>query len=208
MHSRAIFAVVLFAGTALGSACRPVGAGVAPGAAAPPFELVDTSGRKHGLAAYRGKYVVLEWLNHGCPFVKGHYEIGNMQALQRDFTARGVVWLSVNSSAAGKQGHYAPAAANELTRAKGAVPSAVLLDWDGKVGRLYGAKTTPHMFVIDPQGRVVYNGALDDNRSARKSAQDIARATNYVRLALEQSMSGKPVEIKSTIPYGCSVKYK
>lgn len=201
--------ILLFASLAIGfsGACAPAAAVAPPGAKAPTFELPDTHGKKHTLAQYKGKFVVLEWLNHGCPFVKGHYDIGNMQALQREFTAKGVVWLSVNSSAVGKQGHYPPTEANAITRAKNAAPTAVLLDGDGRVGRAYGAKTTPHMFVIGPGGEVLYNGAIDDNRSARKNQADVASAKNYVRLALASAMEGKPVEVPTTSPYGCSVKY-
>ena len=188
--------------------CGPTSAAAVPGQPAPSFALNDTFGKKHALGAYRGKYVVLEWLNHGCPYVRGHYDLGNMQSLQKEFTAKGVIWLSMNSSAPGRQGHYSPAEANALTRSKGAAPTAVLLDWDGRAGRLYGAKTTPHMFVIGPEGQVIYNGALDDNRSARKTQEDVARANNFVRLALNQAMRGLPASPASTAPYGCSVKYK
>ncbi len=190
------------------SGCGPAAAVAPPGITAPAFELRDTNGKTHRLSDYRGKVVVLEWLNHGCPYVRGHYDLGNMQSLQRDLTAKGVVWLSVNSSAPGKQGHYPPEEANQLTKVKTAAPTAVLLDGDGKVGRSYGAKTTPHMFVIDGTGKVVYNGAIDDNTTARKTIKDIQSARNFVRLAVGSVLAGRPVETPSTKPYGCSVKYK
>lgn len=201
-------AVLLMGPAWVAFGCGPAAAVAPPGMHAPAFELADTNGKTHRLADYRGKVVVLEWLNHGCPYVRGHYDAGNMQALQREYTAKGVVWLSVNSSAPGKQGHYPPAHANQLTRTKNAAPTAVLLDSDGKVGRSYGAKTTPHMFVIDGAGKVVYNGAIDDNTTARKTAKDIEGARNFVRLALGSVLAGRPVETPSTKPYGCSVKYK
>ena len=172
---------------------------------APSFELKDTNGRVHSLADYKGKYVVLEWLNHDCPFVRKHYNSGNMQKLQKEFVARGIVWFSVNSSAPGKQGHFKPARANELTRIKGAGPSAILLDGDGKIGRAYGARTTPHMYIIDPAGILRYKGAIDSVRST--DVADVAGAQNYVRNALQELLAGKPVTNKSTSPYGCSVKY-
>lgn len=187
--------------------CGSASAGVAPGSSAPNFSLTDTYGKQVSLADFKGKYVVLEWLNHGCPFVKNQYETGNMQRLQKELTAKGIIWLSVNSSAKGKQGHFPPAEANALTAKKGAAPTGVLLDPLGKVGRLYGAKTTPHMFVINPKGTIVYNGAIDDNSSSGKSLEEINAAKNYVRLALAQSMDNQPVSIASTRPYGCSVKY-
>ncbi len=175
---------------------------------APDFSLTDSKGEKRTLSDYRGKFVVLEWLNHGCPFVKKHYDMDykNMQGLQKEFTKKGVVWLSIISSAEGKQGHMTPDEANEAVREKKASPTAMLLDPDGKVGRLYGAKTTPHMYIIDPEGKLIYQGAIDDKSSFRKAT--IEKANNYVRLALNEAMSGQPVSNPVTKPYGCSVKYK
>ncbi|PIT99335.1 MAG: thioredoxin family protein [Bdellovibrionales bacterium CG10_big_fil_rev_8_21_14_0_10_45_34] len=175
------------------------------GSLAPGFTLTDTNGKEHSLSDYKGKTVVLEWLSHDCPFVKKHYESNNMQTLQKKYTADGVVWLSVNSSAPGKEGFYKSEEANKLTTEKGAAPTAVLVDSNGKVGRIYGAKTTPHMFVIDKAGNLAYMGAIDSIKSADK--EDIAKAENYVSKALDSLKGGKPVTLTATSPYGCSVKY-
>lgn len=172
---------------------------------APDFTLVDSYGREHKLSDLRGKYVVLEWLNHGCPFVVKHYSSKNMQNLQKKYTGKGVVWYSIVSSAPGKQGHFPPEEANALSKEKGAAPTALLVDSDGKVGRLYGARTTPHMFIIDPEGKLIYNGAIDDTRST--DVEDVKTAKNYVSAALDEAMSGKPVTVATNQPYGCSVKY-
>lgn len=173
--------------------------------AAPEFSLIDAKGKKHSLSDYRGKYVVLEWLNHDCPFVKKHYGSGNMQKLQKKFTSEGVLWFSIISSVKGKQGHLSPEEALKITAKKEAHPTAVLLDVDGKVGRLYGAKTTPHMFVIDKDGILRYMGAIDDQRGT--NPQRIAEANNYVVMALQNLAEGKDVNPNITKPYGCSVKY-
>ena len=178
--------------------------GAVVGDSAPDFSLIDTAGNKHALSDYKGKYVVLEWLNHDCPFVKKHYA-GNMQQLQKTYTAKGVAWLSICSSAPGKQGHYDPAGAAKLTADKGASPTAVLLDPDGTVGREFGAKVTPHMFIIDPDGKLIYQGAIDDVPSTKSA--DVAGATNYVAQVLDAAMAGQPVPRSSTKAYGCSVKY-
>jgi AhpC/TSA family protein len=175
------------------------------GSPAPAFTLPDTNGQSRSLSDYQGKFVVLEWVNHECPFVKKHYGSGSMQKLQKKYVDQGVVWLSINSSAPGKQGNYTPAEWNELTRAKGASPTAVLLDPDGKVGRAYGAKTTPHMYVVDPKGTVVYAGGIDDKPSTDQA--DIPTAKNYVDAALGEAIAGKPITVASSVPYGCSVKY-
>ena len=182
-----------------------IAAQAAVAAPASDFELVDSYGNHHRLADYRGRHLVLEWLNHDCPFVVKHYNSGNMQALQKRFTADGVVWLSVVSSAPGKQGNFPPAQMNHLTDSKGAAPTAVLRDESGDVGRAYGARTTPHMYVIDPAGELVYQGAIDDKPSTR--LEDVPGATNYVVAALQASFAGKPVDPALTQPYGCSVKY-
>lgn len=178
------------------------------GTQAPDFTLMDNNGQKRTLSDYRDQFVVLEWLNHGCPFVKKHYKMKyqNMQGLQKEFTEKGVVWFSIISSAEGKQGFMTPEQANEAVRKKGASPTAVLFDPDGKVGRLYGAKVTPHMYIIDPRGKLIYQGAIDDKSSFR--AATIKKANNYVRLSLNEAMSGQPVSNPMTKPYGCSVKYK
>lgn len=175
------------------------------GQPAPAFTLTDTNGKQHSLADFKGKYVVLEWVNHECPFVKKHYGSGNMQSLQKKYVDQGVVWLSINSSAPGKQGNYPPEKWNEITTEVKAVPTAVLLDPDGTVGRAYGAKTTPHMYIIDPEGTLIYAGGIDDKPST--DPDDIPKAKNYVDLALTEALSGQPVAIASTTPYGCSVKY-
>ena len=175
------------------------------GRAAPPLALTDVNGERVRLDSFKGKIVVLEWVNFQCPFVGKHYGSGNMQVLQRKYTGNGVVWLSVCSSAPGKQGHVTGAEAKALMKEKDAAPTRFLLDPKGTVGRAYGAKTTPHMFVIDPKGILVYNGAIDDRPSTKKD--DVVGAKNYVADALEAVMSGQKVEIAATQPYGCSVKY-
>jgi len=170
------------------------------------FTLPDSNGKDHSLSEYKGKIVVLEWLNHGCPFVKKHYNSGNMQKLQKTYTEKGVIWFSIISSAPGKQGYCTPEEASEITKQKKAYPTAVLLDPDGDVGKLYGAKTTPHMFIINSDGMLVYNGAIDDIRSTK--IEDISKAKNYAQIALDEVMAGKEVSIQTSQPYGCSVKYK
>lgn len=175
------------------------------GAPAPAFTATDINGKSHSLADYKGKTVVLEWHNPECPFVKKHYNSGNMQALQKAATGDGVVWLTINTSAEGKQGHLAPQAAKEWLSSQKAAPSAYLLDTSGAVGRLYEAKTTPHMYVIDPKGTLVYMGAIDDKPTANED--DIKTAKNYVTAALASVKEGKPVAESATKPYGCSVKY-
>jgi len=184
---------------------RGASADAVVGQPAPAFTLTGTDGKPHSLADYKGKYVVLEWINHDCPFVKKHYGSGNMQKLQKKYTEQGVVWLSVNSSAPGKQGNYPPEQANALTAEKKASPTALLLDPDGKVGKEYGAKTTPHMYVINPEGELVYAGGIDDKPST--DAADIAAARNHVDQALSEALAGKPITVASSTPYGCSVKY-
>ena len=175
------------------------------GAPAPNFTAVDSNGKNHNLSDFKGKTVVLEWTNHDCPFVKKHYETNNMQKLQKSATAQGVIWLSIISSAPGQQGFVNGAKANELTKSRNAAPTAVILDPDGKLGRLYGARTTPHMFVIAPNGNLAYMGAIDDKPSANKD--DVATAKNFVAEALSAIKAGKPVAVATTQPYGCSVKY-
>jgi AhpC/TSA family protein len=184
---------------------RPSGAAAKVGDAAPGFTAASTSGTSVRLADYRNKIVVLEWTNHECPFVRKHYESGNMQTLQKEATGRGVVWLSLISSAPGEQGFVSPAQANELTISRGAAPTAVLLDPSGTVGRLYGATNTPHMYVIDRAGVLVYAGAIDDRPTTRTA--DVPGARNYVRAALEAVAAGQPVATPVTRAYGCTVKY-
>lgn len=176
------------------------------GAPAPAFTGVDSTGKSHSLADFRGKTVVLEWTNHDCPFVVKHYGSGNMQALQREATAAGVVWLAVISSAPGEQGHVSGAEAIRIAGERRAAPSATILDPDGSIGRAYDARTTPHMYVIDPAGTLVYMGGIDDKPSADKA--DIPAAKNYVRAALDDLRAGRPVATPTSRPYGCSVKYR
>ena len=190
----------------LAVACSPrLTAQAVVGQAAPAFSMADTQGQTQALDQYKGKWVVLEWTNHECPFVKKHYGAGNMQKLQKDYAGKGVAWLTVISSAAGKQGHLTPAQADQLTKERGAAPRAVLLDAAGTMGRAYGAKTTPHMYVIDPSGKLVYAGAIDDTPSTDPA--DIPRSRNYVSAALDAALAGKPVPTATSTPYGCSVKY-
>lgn len=180
-------------------------AGVEPGEPAPEFSLTDSKGATRKLSDFRGKLVVLEWLNHECPFVKKHYEGENMQNLQKEYTGKGIIWLSIISSAPGKQGHRTGPQADADTKDKNAVPTAVLLDHAGEVGKQYGAKTTPEIFIIDREGRVIYAGAIDSVKST--DPKDLAKAESYVRLALEAALAGQPVSTPQTEPYGCSVKY-
>lgn len=175
------------------------------GQPAPDFTGIDTRGQELSLSDYRGKHVVLEWTNHDCPYVRKHYGAGNMQAQQRAATERGVVWLSIISSAPGKQGHVDAAQADQLTQQRDAAPSAVILDDSGAIGRLYGAKTTPHMYIVDPDGTLVYMGGIDSITSA--DPRDIEQATQYVSAALDEALAGQPVSQAVTRPYGCSVKY-
>jgi peroxiredoxin len=175
-------------------------------APAPAFSATDSHDQSHSLDQYKGKYVVLEWHNQGCPFTRKHYESGNMQALQKEWTGKGVVWLTVISSAPGKEGYVTPTQENDYLAKMHAAPTAALLDPEGKVGRLYNAKTTPDMFIIDPQGKLIYSGAIDNRPTA--DADDIHGADNYVSDALSAAMAGKPIVNPYTRAYGCSVKYR
>lgn len=175
------------------------------GQPAPAFTLTDSNGQSHNLADFKGKFVVLEWLNHGCPFVKKHYDSNNMQKLQKEYTSKDVVWLSIVSSAPGKQGHMSPAETNAAKAEKGSAATAVLLDEDGTVGQLYGAKVTPELYVINPEGNLIYAGAIDDKKSVDPA--DVEGAANYVKRALDEALAGQPVSTPRTEPYGCSVKY-
>ena len=175
------------------------------GAPAPEFKATDSNGNAESLDQYRGKYVVLEWHNQGCPYTRKHYTSGNMQSLQKEWTAKGVVWLTVISSAPGEQGYVTGSQENSYLSRMHAVPTAVLLDSDSKVARMYSAKTTPQMVVIDPGGKVIYDGAIDDRPT--DDPGDVKGAKNYVNEALGAAMAGKPVPTPYTRPYGCSVKY-
>ena len=176
------------------------------GSSAPDFSLTDAKGKPHSLSAYKGKYVVLEWFNPECPFVKKHYGSGNMQKLQEEYTGRGVVWLTIDSSAPGTEGNLTPEQAQKKMTEWKTRQTALLLDPEGKAGRAYGAKNTPDMIIINPEGKIVYEGAIDSKATPYPS--DIPNSTNYVKIALDESMAGKPVSTSSTKPYGCSVKYK
>ncbi len=189
----------------LATAGGPAHAAATVGQPAPGFTATTTSGGSVNLADHRGKIVVLEWTNHECPYVRKHYESGNMQALQREATGKDVVWLTIISSAPGEQGHVNAAQADDLTRTRQAAPTAVLLDPRGTVGRLYDAKVTPHMYVIDPRGVLLYAGAIDDKPTTRRA--DVPTAHNYVRVALQAVMAGQPVKSPVTRAYGCTVKY-
>ena len=175
------------------------------GEKAPDFTATDSNGVKEALAGYARKYVVLEWHNNGCPYVRKLYDSGNMQKLQKEWTARGVVWLTVVSSAPGKQGYVTAAEENAYLKQMNAAPTAVLLDPAGKLGHLYDAKTSPHMFIIDPSGTLIYNGAIDDRPTPDPAS--VSGAKNYVSQALAESAAGKPVSVPTSRAYGCSVKY-
>lgn len=183
----------------------PARADVSVGRPAPDFSLTDIAGQVRRLADYRGKVVVLEWTNPECPIVRKHYLSGNMPALQKSAEAEGVVWLSINSGHTGSDGDFEPARAEAWLKSTGATPTAYMRDQDGRVGRLYGAKATPDMYVISADGTLVYSGAIDSIASADQA--DIARATNYVKAALDSIRQGSPVAVPTSRPYGCSIKY-
>jgi len=202
------FAFRLSSCAALAAALLPIcaaGQQVKVGDPAPAFTATDSRGQTQSLDQYHGKYVVLEWHNQGCPYTKKHYVSGNMQSLQKEWTAKGVAWFTVISSAPGEQGYVTSAEENDYLAKMHAVPTAVLMDSQGKIGRLYNAKTTPQMIVIDPAGKLIYDGAID-NRPTPDPA-DIQGADNYVTDALTAALAGKPVNPAYTRPYGCSVKY-
>ncbi len=188
---------VLLAGTA--------GAAATVGQPAPAFTATDTAGKTHSLADFKGRHVVLEWVNPGCPYVRKHYGSANMQGTQKQATTQGVVWLAVNSTAADHADYQPPAALAQWMQSQGAAATATLMDADGRIGRAYGARTTPHLYIVDPAGRLVYAGAIDNKATADPA--DVARATNHVKAALAESLAGRPVSQPTTRPYGCSVKY-
>ena len=193
----AFAAAAIFSGLVYGAA--------SVGQSAPDFKVKDSNGKEQSLSAYKGKFVVLEWTNPGCPFVQKHYDTGNMQALQKEATGQDVVWLTLISSSPGTEGFVTPSQADELTVARKARPTAVLLDPSGTVGRMYGATNTPHMYVIDKTGLLVYAGAIDDRPTTRRG--DVQGAQNYVRDALQAVAAGQPVKTPVTRAYGCTVKY-
>lgn len=176
------------------------------GKKAPNFKLTDSNGKTHSLSDFSGKYVVLEWVNFDCPFVVKHYSSGNMQSLQKKYTEKDVVWLSICSSADGKQGNFKSDEINEKIKEREAAMTAYLIDENGKVGKTYGAKTTPHLYIVSPKGELIYAGGIDDTPSPKQ--EDIKTSVNYISKALDEAMSGKQVEISTSKPYGCSVKYK
>src|SRR5438477_2147132 len=176
------------------------------GSAAPDFSLIDANGKTHSLSQYKGKYVVLEWFNPECPFVRKHYGSGNMQKLQQQYTGKGVVWLTIDSNAPGTEGNVTPEQAQKITASWKAHQTALLLDPEGQAGRAYGAKNTPNMVVVSPEGKIVYEGAIDSK--ATPNPADISSSTNYVKVALDESLAGKPITTSTTKPSGCSVKYK
>ncbi|MEO8752796.1 MAG: thioredoxin family protein [Casimicrobiaceae bacterium] len=186
-------------------AAGPAHANAVPGAPASDFVLKDVSGKTQRLSDFKGRYVVLEWFNQGCPFVQKHYESGNMQGLQQKYTAKGVVWLAISSNNPRSADYRDPKAARGVMKDWDMSPTALMLDEDGTVGRMWGARATPHMFVVNPQGTVIYAGAIDDKATWRK--EDVRSARNYVAAALDEAMAGKPVAISTTSAYGCSVKY-
>lgn len=175
------------------------------GEKAPSFTATDSNGKTHSLADYKGKFVVLEWHNKDCPFVKKHYDSKNMQGLQKDYTAKGVVWLTVISSKKNSQGYLTNDEANKYFQEQEMASNAFLIDEKGVIGKAYGAKVTPHMYVINPEGTLLYAGAIDDNSSSDASV--IATSKNYVKAALDESMAGKKVSVATSKAYGCGVKY-
>ncbi len=202
MRSLTLFPAFAVAAVVLAS---PLDAAQKNGSLAQDFKLTDMFGKTVQLSGFRGKTVVLEWHNPGCPFVQKHYRSGNMQATQAAARKQGVIWLTVNSGAAGKQGHMSGPEAQKITKKQGARTNHYLFDAKGVVGRAYAAKTTPHMYIVDSTGILVYQGAIDDKPTA--NVADIAGARNHVTAALEELNSGKTVSISRSRPYGCSVKY-
>ena len=197
---RSILLLAISAWLAAGSAVA-----VTTGTSAPNFTLSDLKGTPVKLSDYKGKFVVLEWVNPECPFVMKHYRSSNMPGLQKEYASQQVVWLSINSTNRSHSEFKTPTEMSTWQSEYQAVPAATMLDGDGQVGRLYGAKTTPHMYIVNPAGELIYAGAIDDKRSTNPA--DVKTAKNYVRLALTEAMAGKPVSVANTTPYGCSVKY-
>ncbi len=204
VNRRAFSGALLAAPWAL-SLASPAFAAASVGQAAPDFSASDTAGQNRKLSDYKGKLVVLEWTNPGCPFVQKHYN-GNMQSLQKEFAGKGVVWLAINSTETGHGDYLAPAKLAGWLGEKQAAPAATLMDESGRIGQLYGAKTTPHMYIVSPQGQLIYAGGIDSIPSAR--VEDIKTAVNYVRQGLNEALAGKPLSVASSRAYGCSIKYK
>ena len=195
-----ITAISFIATTLFAADVPPVGSN------APEFSLPDANGKTHSLSQYKGKYVVLEWFNPECPFVKKHYGSDNMQKLQAEYTGKGVVWLTIDSNAPGTEGNITAEQAQKIMQSWKTKQTGLLLDPESKVAKLYGAKNTPNMVIINPDGKIVYEGAIDSKPTPNPN--DIPNSTNYVKAALDESLSGKPVSNAQTKPYGCSVKYK
>lgn len=187
------------------TASAPIARALPPGSMAPDFKGTDSNGVQHNLSEYRGKFVVLEWANRGCPYEQKHYKSGNMESLQKQWTDKGVVWLSILSDGPGQQGYVTPAQENDYLKTMHASPTAALLDPTGSIGHLYDARTTPHIFVIDPAGKLIYQGALDDKPTPDPAS--LKTADNYLNDALSAAMTGKPVAVAVTKPYGCAVHY-
>ncbi|RYY93402.1 MAG: thioredoxin family protein [Comamonadaceae bacterium] len=200
MLRRTLLALSTLAFAAAASAAPSVGQ------PAPEIALKDANGRSVKLSDYRGKYVVLEWTNPGCPYVRKHYDSGNMAATQKDAAAKNVVWLSVNSTETASSDYLPPAKLVAWQAERKVQPTAVLMDEEGTAGKAYGARTTPHMYIVDPKGQLVYAGGIDSIPSS--SADDITKAVNYVRQGLAEAAAGKPISAATTRPYGCSIKYK
>ncbi len=207
MMTRHLFTLCL-ATLAASATLLPTASGAAPavGQKAPEFTLTDTAGKTVKLADFKGKHVVLEWNNPGCPYVRKHYDSANMQALQKEVTGKQVVWLAINSTADSHPDYLTPAQLGRWMVQQKAAPTATLMDEDGSVGKAYGARTTPHMYMVDPKGTLIYAGGIDSNASY--SAESIKTATNYVRQGVNEALAGKPLSKAVTAPYGCSVKYK
>ena len=195
----------LFIATTLSLAAALAGATATVGQPAPAFTATDVNGKAVSLADFKGRTVVLEWVNPGCPFVQKHYRSANMQGTQQDAAAKGVVWLTISSTAADSEDFLAPAELEQWMRAQKAVPTATLMDSAGRIGRAYGARTTPHLYIIDPAGTLVYAGGIDNQPST--NVADIPGATNHVKAALAEALAGRPITQATTRPYGCSIKY-
>ena len=205
-HATVLFSVMLAVLVFIGATQQSSSDDAEIGEPAPVFTLPGTDGESYDLESLQGEFVVLEWLNFGCPYVERHYRTGNMPALQKEFTEKGVKWLSIVSSAPGTQGYYESDEMNEQNEMMGGMQSAILLDPEGDVGKMYGAITTPHMYIIDKEGVLIYKGGIDDQ--PRASYEKTKLANNYVRAALEEAMNGDKVSVTTSRPYGCSVKYK
>ena len=203
---KTLFLASAFATLAFSAGFTPLALAAATvGQPAPAFTAVDASGKTVSLADFKGKHVVLEWVNPGCPFVVKHYSSANMQGTQKTATAQGVVWLAVNSTSPDAEDYKTPAAMAQWMQQQKAAATATLMDNNGKIGRAYGARTTPHMYIVDPAGMLVYAGGIDNKPTS--STADIPGATNHVKVALAEALAGKAISTASTRPYGCSVKY-